>query len=212
MNARNLAALFLLTVPGWGGELPVPATPATNAAPSEVAVPVADPGEEKAKAMQVRLVAVKKQVMADPGVKIYFKAAGDAGKRAGDVLTLKMKELDLTIAPLLDRSPKQPLAGLEKQKVSEVRARAMKDPQVKAAFEQSHRAAAQAREILNAKVKELDPELAPLVDAPSRKNPKPVVKPVAAATTNAAPSQPVAVSTNAVTSQPVTPASSAAKP
>ncbi len=152
----------------------------TNAPPPSISIQPVDMEKE----MAAKLVTVKKQAMADPRVKAAFKAASEAAFQSTQLINMKMKSIDLSVAPLLDRSPKQPLAQFEKQKLGDVRAKAMKDPQVKIARDQVNIMSKHAQDLLKARIKELDPSLSDLVDNPPKKS---AIKKSSATSTNAPP-------------------------
>jgi hypothetical protein len=176
MKTSFLSALLLLAAIPFV----LHAQTATNAAPSAPVAPAdaapASPDDEKA--LKAKLADVSKKAMADPAVKEAYKAANDAGKSATAQTNQKMKELDPSSAQLIDRDPKQPISPIDKQKLAELKKKALQDPAIKASHTQAGLLSKQAQELRIAKIKEIDPSLAPLVDKPAKKE-SPKAKPAA---------------------------------
>lgn len=150
-------------------DAPAPANGIGEVNRSEPAAPPAPPPAPAAKqrapteaSLKARRERVRKQAMFDPVVKEAFQAAGAAKARASQQEQLKMREIDLSIAPLLDKKDKKEKKAIlpaDRQKIEAAKAQAAKDPQVRAAAQQASAAIKSADQILAAKIKEIDSAL-----------------------------------------------------
>lgn len=155
---KILHSLFLAAVIiGWvGGTVRTDAEAATDekkaaGRSSGVVQEVAKLGEATQKAM------------ADPQVKAALDTAKAAGAELSKTMAAKMKALDPGAESLFAKDRKS-LTADERKKLAELHKRVLADPQVKEACERCKAVAREAQQRLHAKMKEIEPTLASIID------------------------------------------------
>ena len=172
----SIALAILVAVPlvGLQAEQDPSAAPATETSPTAPAAvtPPPVPAQKQSAPSEAqskgRREWARKRAMLDPAYKAAWGDAAAAKSRATQQEQLKIKELDISVAPLLDKKApkdKKPISKEDRQKLDALKAQASKDPQVMAAHKQWRDAEANASRVLAAKIKEYTPS----PDAATRK-------------------------------------------
>ena len=118
---------------------------------------------------KAKINAVRKQALADAEVTAAFAVAKVAANKANQMVSMKMRSLDPSIAPLLDQKRGQILSPADKEKLALLRKKVSSNPQIKTELDLAKSASIDAQKKLQVKIQELDPSLASTTE---KKGPK----------------------------------------
>lgn len=141
-------------------------------------IPILENKENKplSPADQRKLAEVRIKAMEDPKIKAAYQQVNQPMAEANEKLNKKMAQLNPALAagkPGAATAPSGSWAAM-----TAARQKAMEDPKVKVAFEKAKKAQAEAHELWIAKIKEIDPALAPMLERMEKPQPSlPTTKP-----------------------------------